>query len=368
MIQTMRRMSLLWMIPLWAVLAEGSPLLQINSRDITTGIAGTGTLGRLVYGIISMISLFGLAFALGLRVTQFEKKKKLQFMWILCQVQTVLALGLVVSGAILVYGLNLTTYKQCRASITVCLFLYFSSKIFLYIFYLERVHLVRSPDVFKRRHDKIWVIGMITVVGFFGGMALWAIATPHARIDIKDGHCRIGSDMVPSYTTFSSDIIINIALTGVFCWLIFPMLLNDARNPSQCGTEASRPERIDRKPSVVRGLLTRKSARNDQLSLSVKKMLKRNIIGSALTFFAGAINLVIYFVDATSQIAYVCFTLCIVDVVFGVLVVQWLTFGSTKSDANTIRSTTNTAATCMEARFTSLSMPEPVMTPLKSSR
>jgi succinate dehydrogenase hydrophobic anchor subunit len=67
----------------------------------------------------------------GLRVTQFERKKKLQFAWWLSHIQTVVAMMLVISGAILVYGLNLTTYKECRASITVCLFLYFSSKILL---------------------------------------------------------------------------------------------------------------------------------------------------------------------------------------------------------------------------------------------
>jgi len=180
-----------------------------------------------------------------------------------------------------------------------------------YIFYLERVHIVRSPDVFKRTHDKIWVGGMIIVVGFFGGMALWCIATPHAGISLKDGHCRIGSDMIPSYITFSFDIIINIGLTSVFCWLIMPVLKNEARNPAYCVTETSQPS--TRKPRVLRGLLSRGSKRDDQLSLSVTKMLKRNIIGSGLTFVAGAINLIIYFVDATSQIAYVCFTLCIVD-------------------------------------------------------
>jgi hypothetical protein len=136
---------------------------------------------------------------------------------------------------------------------------------------------------------------MVIIVGFFGGMALWCIATPHAGLSVHDGHCRIGSDMIPSYVTFSSDIIINIGLTGVFVWLILPVLKNQARGPA------------------LRGVLSSNAERDDQLSLSVKKMLRRNIIGSALTFVAGAVNLVIYFVDATSQIAYVCYTLCIVD-------------------------------------------------------
>jgi hypothetical protein len=179
------------------------------------------------------------------------------------------------------------------------------------MFYLERIHIVRLPVVYERRHDIIWIAGMVITVGFFGGMAIWCIATPHAGVSVHDGHCRIGSDMIPSYITFSSDIVINIGLTGVFVWLILPVLNNEARGPATVMVESSQPPA--RKPFALRGVLSSNAEIDDQLSLSVKKMLRRNIIGSALTFVAGAINLVIYFVDATSQIAYVCFTLCIVD-------------------------------------------------------
>ena len=151
---------------------------------------------------------------------------------------------------------------------------------------------------------------MVITVGFFGGMALWCIATPHASISMQDGHCRIGSDMIPSYTTFSTDIIINIALTGVFIWLILPVLKNQRGLASISGASAQAPARS---PFSIRGVLTNNIESDDRLAQSVKRMLRKNIIGSALTFVAGAINLIIYFVDATSQIAFVCYTLCIVD-------------------------------------------------------
>lgn len=177
-----------------------------------------------------------------------------------------------------------------------------------YIFYLERIHIARQP--LDRKHDKIWILGMVITVGFFGGMALWCIATPHASISMQDGHCRIGSDMIPSYTTFSTDIIINIALTGVFVWLILPVLKNQRGLGTMSSASAHAPARS---PFSIRGVLTNDVESDDRLSQSVKKMLRKNIIGSALTFAAGAINLIIYFVDATSQIAFVCYTLCIVD-------------------------------------------------------
>jgi hypothetical protein len=177
-----------------------------------------------------------------------------------------------------------------------------------YIFYLERIHIARQP--LERKHDKIWIFGMLITVGFFGGMALWCIATPHAAISMHDGHCRIGSDMIPSYTTFSTDIVINIALTGVFIWLILPVLKNQRGVANLSGASSQAPSR---NPFSIRGVLGTNVESDDRLSQSVKRMLRRNIVGSALTFVAGAINLVIYFVDATSQIAFVCYTLCIVD-------------------------------------------------------
>jgi hypothetical protein len=152
---------------------------------------------------------------------------------------------------------------------------------------------------------------MVTTVGGFGGMALWCIGTPHAAISMHDGACRIGSDMIPSYTTFSADIVINLGLTGVFIWMISPLLRNQARCPAALMVDAPRPSARD--PFALRGVLSSNVERDDQLSLSVKRMLRRNIIGSALTFVAGAINLIIYFVDATSQIAYICYTMCIID-------------------------------------------------------
>lgn len=177
-----------------------------------------------------------------------------------------------------------------------------------YIFYLERIHIARQP--LERKHDKIWISGMVIIVGFFGGMSLWCIATPHASISLHDGHCRIGSDMIPSYTTFSTDIVINIALTGVFIWLILPVLRTQRGLPTTASASQQTPARS---LFSIRGVLSSNIQSDDRLSRSVKKMLRRNIIGSALTFVAGAINLIIYFVDATSQIAYICYTLCIVD-------------------------------------------------------
>jgi hypothetical protein len=152
---------------------------------------------------------------------------------------------------------------------------------------------------------------MFIAVGCFGGIAVWCMATSHAAISVHDGHCRIGSDTIPSYIAVSSDVVINIGLTGVFVWLILPVLRNQSRGPAAVMIGTS--QYPTRGLSALRGVMSTDADGDDQLSLSVKKMLRRNIIGSALTFVAGAANQIIFFVDATSQIAYFCFTLCVVD-------------------------------------------------------
>ncbi|KAL5121580.1 hypothetical protein ACEQ8H_000652 [Pleosporales sp. CAS-2024a] len=358
------------MISAWlflVLLAEALPTTQVLPQQDPEAVAsaGTGAFGRLLYGIISTICLCALSFALGLRVKQFETKKRLQFSWVVSHVQTLLAMILVVAGAILVYGLNLTNYKQCRAAITVCLFLYFSSKVLLYIFYLERIHIARLPIAQDRRNDKIWVGGMVMIVGFFGGMAIWCIATPHAAFSLHDGDCHIGSDMIPSYITFASDIIINIGLTGIFVSLLLPVLTNQNRRSVTMIDET--PPLRARNRFSLREALSSHANDGDQLALSVKKMLWRNIIGSVLTFVAGSINLIFYFIDATSQVAYVCYTLCIVDVVFGVLVVQWLTLGTKQPDTNSTPQPAVANFNGSAAAFTSLSVPDAVVIQHKPS-
>lgn len=161
---------------------------------------------------------------------------------------------------------------------------------------------------------------MAMTIGFFGGMAIWSISTPHAKLSIDDGHCRIGSGMIPSYITFSCDVIINVGLTGIFVWLIRPVLGNQARAPATIMIETAHLP--IRNQSVLGSVITSNNGKDDQLSLSVSRMLRRNIIGSALTLVAGTMNLIIYFVDATSQIAYVCYTLCTIDGVYNSLMLR----------------------------------------------
>jgi hypothetical protein len=332
----------------FVLLVEASPTKRIMSRHEleSAARAETGALGRLVYGIISTLCLCALSFALGISSSQnqvviltynrpscntIREKEKTTvcvdpFPHPDCGGHDACCFRRDSSIRPQSHHLQAMSGIDYSLSILVLLFegsvvsrplsvrLLFETLALMqtrYIFYLERIHIARSPVVHERKHDKIWVIGMFITVGCFGGMALWCIATPHASISVHDGHCRIGSDKIPSYTTFSADIVINIALTGVFVWLILPVLKNQARCPTTFMVETSQPPA--RSPSALRGVMTGNADRDDQLSRSVKKMLRRNIIGSAFTFVAGAINLVIYFVDATSQIAYVCYTLCIVD-------------------------------------------------------
>ncbi|KAF2999459.1 hypothetical protein E8E13_008096 [Curvularia kusanoi] len=136
------------------------------------------------------------------------------------------------------------------------------------------------------------------------------------------------------------------------------------RNPAR-GVHAS--DSPAQNPYSITGVLSASIDRDDKLSLGVKRMLKRNIIGSALTFVASAINLVVYFVDATSQIAYVCYTLCIIDVVLGVLVVQWLTFGSTETNDMSCEEAAANNFTNSAAALSSLTVPETINTQHKPS-
>ncbi|KAF2686874.1 hypothetical protein K458DRAFT_268884, partial [Lentithecium fluviatile CBS 122367] len=61
------------------------------------------------------------------------------------------------SSTIVVSGLGIKTPEHCKAAITTCLIFYTTSKMTLYLFLLERSHIVRAPFMQNRIHDWLWV-------------------------------------------------------------------------------------------------------------------------------------------------------------------------------------------------------------------
>ncbi|KAJ4351244.1 uncharacterized protein N0V89_006583 [Didymosphaeria variabile] len=200
----------------------------------------------------------------------------------------------------------------------------------LYMFLLERAHVVRAPFIRKRTDDWVWAGGMSFVVVAFGAIAVWSLITPHAKLSAEDGQCRIGLATVPAYLLLIFDAFINASLTVVFVILLRPVLKFRERTSPYYDDGSTLPS-VSRLRRLVRQLGSlgfKEEEVRDNFFINIKKVLWKNVIGSSVSFIASAANLVVFLSEKGNQLAFVCLVACIADVTCGVLVVHWLTLGS----------------------------------------
>ncbi|KAF2452021.1 hypothetical protein P171DRAFT_479033 [Karstenula rhodostoma CBS 690.94] len=361
---------------LWSSYAQALPLNRGSSGSYveprkdsvyTDPTYGTSTEGRLAYGLVSFVCLFSLAFVLGIRAKRFEKKK-LKFTWLLVHLQTLIALGLVISSSILVVTFGTTTQAQCFSAIMVCVAFYITGKICLYLFLLERAHVIRAPFIRKRTDDWVWVGGTCFVCVTFGAISIWGLITPHAELSPEDGQCRVGLSKIPGYLLLIFDASINAALTVLFVGLLRPVL-KFREHTSTCHDHVNPPASVNRFRKAMRQLSSlgvEEHEGRDNFFISIKKVLWKNVIGSGVTFLASAANLIVFFAEKNNQLAFVCLVSCMADVTCGVLVVHWLTLGSNE-EIHASPSVTRNHAPSLSSSSTIavVSKPEDIVKPSK---
>ncbi|KAF3002456.1 hypothetical protein E8E13_004931 [Curvularia kusanoi] len=167
---------------------------------------------------------FLLALAQGYRAGRMAgRKSSAQFSDILVFAQGFVSISFVFAIGVNSAGLGLQTDAQCHAAIRVCIAMYGAAKITLYLFLLERVHVLRAPFV-DRLRDPVWVIGVILTVGGYAGIMGFQFMSPRADLSRVDGVCRIGIQPDAGLAIITLDTTINLALTVIFIWQLRPTL------------------------------------------------------------------------------------------------------------------------------------------------
>lgn len=220
-----------------------------------------------------------------------------------------------------------------------------------YIFLLERARVVRAP--FMPRHkDFIWLIGLFIMLGGFGSIAIVGYLSPVVELSHLDGRCRIGLPPKVSFPLLCFDVAVNFLLTGVFFWLLRPVLefhgIMRGRNCCGLFRGKARREKRDEGP---------RSQENENLQLAmnvnIKALLWKCLIGSALVMLPTVGNMAQFYAMDSRELGWVCLTLCTFDsksksrvflemqgtdsrvaVSWGVIIVNWLTIGSAKAESN----------------------------------
>ncbi|KAF2638526.1 hypothetical protein P280DRAFT_367887, partial [Massarina eburnea CBS 473.64] len=255
----------------------------------------------------------------GLRYGRMNRRPT-QFMEMLILVQFFVGVSYIASVALLEAGLGLATDRQCHVAIRTCIGMYSSGKIALYLFFIERVHVVRAPLV-RRFRDRVWIIGVLMTVLGLGGITGYELVSPHAVLSHADGYCRIGVASDAAICIITMDTLIGTLLTAIFIGILRPSLRSTAIRP-----EAGMDRR--RGSSIMPIIRQKKRSTEVSARQHLKVMLWRNIIGSCVILANTLINNIIFLTWKYAMRSHVCLLTCLTDIVVSIMVTNWLTMGS----------------------------------------
>ncbi|EOA91250.1 uncharacterized protein SETTUDRAFT_86125 [Exserohilum turcica Et28A] len=295
------------------VAARPVSLKLINARRTEGYTANEDRpLERLAVVLICIVLAFLLALSLGYRAGRLAgQRSKTRGSDILVFVQGFFCTAFLFIVAVLAAGLGLETKRQCFVAIRICLASYGLTKMTLYLFLFERVHIVRASFL-DRRRDPIYVIGVLLTTCGFIAIASWQYTDPMAEISAQDGRCRIGPKHDSAIAIITVDTFISLILTGIFVWQLRPAVSSPLPEmPSMTSTLSKTTDAPTRGPkSWVKRV--RKIIWGFNLS-ELQAMVLRNIVGSTIMLGCTLFNNVIFLTHDWSKVGQACMLLCLSD-------------------------------------------------------
>ncbi|KAF2755842.1 hypothetical protein EJ05DRAFT_79515 [Pseudovirgaria hyperparasitica] len=303
---------------------------SFRQSDVTYG---ESTEARTIYTVVSMCCLMGLATMLGCRARQLKLNNILMINVVRASVVLMYVMGIffVFAAAVVEIGLGLSTPAVCQAAIFVCLVFYMASKLFMYIFLIERIHILRSPYS-NRTRDWVWVGGMVSLAVGFGGIAIIGFIWPMADLSVEDGKCRIGLPLKVSVPLLTFDVAVNVALTAVFIYLLRPLLTLGSNSVTSSSAVAKAVSIASWALGIGKRHSDQEHPSNAALLKRVKKLLWKSLLGMLLVLLPTMANLTVLYTFQGRELGWVCFTICTLDITWGVSIVHWLTMDPMEMD------------------------------------
>lgn len=238
----------------------------------------------------------------------------------------------IVVSAALVSGQGLYTYELCNAGTWVCLMFYIMAKGWVYAFLVERVHVVRAPFV-RRSKDKVYLACVVPAMAMYVAISLnsyfWRVTAMHE----SDGRCHFGITSHASIPILTVNVLTNVFLTGVFFYLLQPVIKFHGMSSLSAGftrKNKSKKECSGIQPARIDSAVQR----------NIRILLWKSIIGAILIELPVAANMIQFLLTGGRELGMMCLTFCMADAFWDVLVIHWLTFGSSaKAEKDLLRST-----------------------------
>ncbi|KAF2183193.1 hypothetical protein K469DRAFT_522002, partial [Zopfia rhizophila CBS 207.26] len=291
---------------------------------------------RTIFLVVALVCMLLLAGMMGFRARQLGPStfRQLNFTHTLVLSICFLCICFIIAASVVDGGLGLKTDRQCVSAIYICTVFYYTSKLALYIFLIERAHIVRAP--FKRRfRDWVWLLGMFLVCFGFGTLAILAYVYPIAELSGKDGRCRIGTSQTLVNIIVCFDAFINVLLTGIFIWFLRPILHSgesSATNTVHTSRVASVMRRLQGWTGWHRSDETHTTS--GDFYRSIRSLERKNLIGSALILVGTVANWTVIYIMKGRELGWLCLASCLGDVTWDALIVSWLTIRGTEEERN----------------------------------
>ncbi|KAF5678924.1 hypothetical protein FHETE_1033 [Fusarium heterosporum] len=247
--------------------------------------------GDVMSVIVALVSCSILSVFLFQRVTAVRSWSRLPFVAWIVLIIYVDSYGFVFTSAMLqqVFGVN-SSFNICHGAILLCLICYVTTKILIYVFLVEKAHVIRSSKT-PRRKSKLYLFNMITLLGGYGVVVVLNFIFRIARI--VNGECFIGMRSVSMIPLIAFDAVVNVYLTILF---LIPL----------------------------KNLYSFKSLPKTNANSRLRSVAFRTFVGACCTLTSSIVNLTVLMV-LDGEPGWVCLMCCNSDVLFSAIVVQWVT-------------------------------------------
>jgi hypothetical protein len=190
------------------------------------------------------------------------------------------------------------------ASILLCLVFYVVDKVLIYLFLVERVHVVRCRR-HTRRADRWYILNLAIVALGFGSIAVFSFIDPVAERSPIDRKCRIGLPFKITLPLLIYDVTINVYLTAHFVYFARPQMRKWTRKSL---FHRHVDSKVDQDSNT--GHRSKSSKRRES---TLEMLARRTLKGMCVMLLGTIVNLAILFHMKGREQDWLCFMFCTMD-------------------------------------------------------
>lgn len=293
------------------------------SRDPLGGRVASVTVG--VVAVIVVSNLLGYKYA---TVRHWQKLP-----WLIWLIFAIYSFSLIFVSSLMILqhgvytGLNM---RACNASSFLCLGVYLLTKVFIYLFLVDRAYIV-SGSTKSRLKSKLYLWNAFGMLGIY--IIIGVLDFVYRIAYIYDGQCVLGIEWHLMIPLIAFDCFANIYLTALFLAPLmrtYSIRRNGAPPPAM-GSGSGGVTLPHVKP----------------LNTRLRKLAIRTIIGCVSTLCISMANVTALLI-LRSEVVWLCMTCCTVDIIFTSIVIHWITLPDDESRSHSSSGTSGNETILVE--------------------